>query len=157
LHWTDATGTSAAIVDRSPVEAVSLWSGVDPELREWSDYLVLTPAYRSALVEHRVPLAEHAIAYLQGSSLALDLYLWLAYRLRALRPSEAGRIVPWDALAGQLGAQFRRVGDLSRHVCGLLPDVLAVYPGARVEPHGDGLRLWPSPSPVPADRRDRRR
>lgn len=152
LHWTDADGTSAAIVDRSPVDAVVLLDGVDPELRKWREFLVLSSSYRAALIEHRVPLAENAIAYLKGSAMALDLYLWLAYRLRRVRPSESGRIVPWAAVAHQLGASFSRTRDLARQVTLVLKDVLAVYPGARVEPHPDGLRLWPSPSPVPVRR-----
>ena len=56
----------------------------------------LSDAFFEHLMEHSVPLSEEAIARLKHSSLALDLYVWLTYRLHTLRRET---IVPWHALA----------------------------------------------------------
>lgn len=149
IHWV-AGGTSAAVVDRTPVDGLTLWA--DDPLHTWRDALHLSPGFLAELREHRVPLYAGAVAHLRGSSLALDLYAWLAHRLHMLRPLRHTDI-RWSLLRAQLGADFSRDADLAAKIRVILPDVLAVYPYARVEPVAHGLRLYHSPPPVPKDRR----
>ncbi len=66
-----------------------------------------------------------------------------AYRLQ--RPL----LLRWQALAGQVGSDVTRTSHLAQRVRAVLPDVLAVYPDADVEPVHQGLRLLPSKPPVP--------
>ena len=153
IHFTDAGGTTSAVADRTPVDGLRLWADGDPCLREWHGELHLTPAFVAALLAHPVPVAHHAISYLKGSALALDLYLWLVYRLYTLRRSESGRLILWTHIAGQCGADFRRADQLGHHIRASMAEVLAVYPGARVEVEPAGVRLLTSPSAVPGARR----
>ncbi len=155
LHWTDATGTSARIVDQLPVDGMTLWHNVDPHLRDWHEALHLTQPFLEALREHGMPLADHAIRYLRGTPLGLDIYTWLAHRLPRVTKREAGRLLDWPALAQQFGAHYARPDHLGGRIRALLPDVLAVYPGARVEANSGGVRLWPSPPAVPRRERSR--
>lgn len=93
-----------------------------------------------------VPIDLRALAALT-SSLALDVYCWLTYRLSGLsRPLT----LSWPALALQFGSQTARPRDFRRRFVVALAAVLVVYPEARVRAGRDGLVLFPSPSHVPS-------
>ncbi len=148
LHWTDDEGSTKAIVERSPVDGMMLWSECDPHLRNWTGALHLTPAFLAAIRERPVPLADHALGHLRGSALGLDLYTWLAHRLCREKLAR-GRLLTWRQLGEQLGANFTRADHLGHRIRDVLPDVLAVYPGARVDTGPKGLTIYPSPPPIP--------
>jgi hypothetical protein len=51
----------------------------------------LSETFFDQLREHPVPLDEAALRQLRRGSMALDAYLWLAFRLRGLRgPTRVG-------------------------------------------------------------------
>lgn len=149
IHWTDEAGTSSAIVDQALASGMRLWSNSDPMLRDWHEELLLTKEFAEALKARRMPLADHAIAYLRGTSLGLDLYAFLAHRLPRIKPPEAGRPLAWAGLAAQFGAEYGRPDQFANRIRALLPDVCAVYPGAKVVAAKSGLCLWKSPAAVP--------
>ena len=60
------------------------------------------------LKKHPVPLEEAAIKALSNNAPALDAYLWLAYRLHALK---GDRLVTWTALKGQFGTGFSKLAQ----------------------------------------------
>jgi hypothetical protein len=37
-----------------------------------------------SLKQHPVPISENALKHISGSSLAIDVYIWLAYRLNVI-------------------------------------------------------------------------
>ena len=74
--------------------------------------------------------------------MALDLYLWLAYRLHSLRRPT---IVSWPSLHSQFGAATRLLKHFKPHFAREIEAALAAYPGARVELRDDGIQLHPSP------------
>ena len=76
----------------------------------------------------------------------LDIYLWLAYRLHSL---DGPKSVSWEALHLQFGAGTRLLKHFKPRLARDLEIAVAVYPDARVELTETGLRLWPSPPPVP--------
>lgn len=111
--------------DRRLVEGASLWFPGDPQQGVlWPSYIELSRAFFDSLLTHAVPLDEYAIRYLKGSSLALDLYVWLAHRLPRVRHTA---VVPWGALQAQFGTDFERRRDFAARVRDTLEDVLAVY------------------------------
>jgi Plasmid encoded RepA protein len=109
----------------------------------------LSEAFWRQLRDHPVPLDEAALRQLRRSSMALDIYLWLAYRLRALRGPTP---VPWPALRQQFGGggyagmftfrqQFREALELA----------LAVYPEAArrgVKVTQENLTMLPCNPPI---------
>ena len=118
----------------------------------WPSYVALSERFYADVVGRAVPVDVRAIRLLKGSSLRLDLYTWLTYRMLTLRrPTE----IPWAALALQFGSEFRQLRDFKAAAIEHLRRVLAVYP-ARVEETPRGLKLFPS-SPHVQERPSRRR
>ena len=120
------------------------------QLSLWRERIVLDEAFYDSLVEHPLPVRETAIRGLAHRSMAIDLYVWLAYRLWQLKRPKR---IPWPALYGQFGAGFTRLRAFRQHVKEPLALALAAYPEARVEVDDDaGVTLHPSPAPVPERR-----
>jgi len=97
------------------------------------------------LRQHAVPLDEAAIRHIRNSSMALDVYCWLAYRLHSLKVDKP---VSWAELTGQFGAGIRLRKHFKPAFTESLALALAVYREARVEVSPNGLILKPSPPPV---------
>jgi hypothetical protein len=107
----------------------------------------LSEAFYEGLRKHPVPIEEAAIGAISNNSMALDIYLWLAYRLHSL-----DKVTPitWAAVKTQFGASF---GQMNHFRAKFLPNLklaMAVYPHAKVEVDeaGKGLVLHPSRPPV---------
>jgi hypothetical protein len=106
----------------------------------------LSEGFFDALTRHPVPICEQAIRLLADTCMPLDLYLWRAYRLHSL---EAPKTVPWEALHLQFGAGTRQLKHFKPRLARDLEIATAVYPGAGAELGEDGLKIRPSPPPVP--------
>ena len=112
----------------------------------WQERVRLDEGFYQSLIEHPLPLREAAIRKISNRSMAIDLYIWLAYRLHVLR---APLFITWPALHGQFGEGYKEVRFFRRDVLPSLRLALAVYPEARVEiDEKKGLSLFPSPPPV---------
>ena len=78
----------------------------------WQERVLLNEEFYRALREHPVPLSETALRAIGPRSMVIDVYIWLAYRLHALkRDVEVG----WPALHGQFGSGFERIRGFRRH------------------------------------------
>lgn len=120
------------------------------QLSLWRERVVLDEAFYNSLVEHPLPVREAAIRGLAHRSMAIDIYVWLAYRLWQLKRAKR---VPWPAFYAQFGAGFTRLRAFRQHVREPLGLALSAYPEARVEVDDEaGLTLHPSPAPVPERR-----
>jgi hypothetical protein len=79
--------------------------------------------------------------------MALDVYVWLFYRLHSLR---APRPISWKALHAQFGRGITRMDHFKQHFREVLELALTVYPDADVAVDGTtGIILKPSRPPVP--------
>ena len=107
----------------------------------WQDKVRLDDGFWRSLREHPVPVREEAIRAIGTRSLAIDVYIWLAYRLHSLNALTS---VSWPAIYGQFGAGFGLLKHLKRPFTEALGIALAVYPEARVDISRDGLILHPS-------------
>jgi hypothetical protein len=114
--------------------------------RLWEDEVVLGEHFHQQLTAHPVPILEQALREINNNSVAIDIYIWLAYRLHSLQKGPT--LARWPALAAQFGSSYLRVRDFKRFFKGPLRLALAVYPDARVEIREEGLALWPSKPPV---------
>lgn len=123
-------------------DAISL-SGVvdDDQPTLWQDRVRLDQGFWRSLREHPVPVREEAIKAIGARSLAIDVYIWLAYRLHALPKST---MVSWPAIHSQFGAGFRLVRQIKPTFLEALTLALAVYPEARVNSEKEGITLHPS-------------
>ncbi len=95
-----------------------------------------------------MPLEERALRHIRSSSLAIDPYAWLAFRLRSLKKPTP---ISWAALHGQFGRGYSQRAAFKRAFRKALGDALAVYPEAAnggVEETADGLVLRQVRPPV---------
>lgn len=115
----------------------------------WPGVVRLSDEYYRTLKEHAVPLDIRALAELMGSSLALDIYYWLAQRLYRIE----GRplVLHWKALKEQFGQEYTGANaekDFKTKFTTAFNQVLLAYPTARAKRVTGGLLLAASPPPV---------
>jgi hypothetical protein len=117
------------------------------QLPLWQERVRLDEGFYQSLIEHPLPLREAAIRQISSRSMAIDLYVWLAYRLHVLTgPVEVG----WPALRRQFGEAYKELRFFRRDILPSLKLALAVYPEARVDvDEKTGLTLHSSSPPVP--------
>jgi hypothetical protein len=128
-------------------DAISL-SGLMDEAQPtlWQDKVRLDEGFWASLRAHPVPVREEAIKAIGSRSLAIDVYVWLAYRLHSLtKPTP----LSWPAIHGQFGGGFQAIRHLKPVLLDALRLALAVYPEAQVDVFPEGLVLHPSPPAVP--------
>lgn len=125
----------AITVNSNIVSAFDLWFPKDARQRVlWPSTVSLSLDYFQSLMSQAVPVDETHIGALSHSSLALDIYSWLAQRLHRI-PVERPQTVSWLALHAQFGQgynpehirKFRQVFRVA------LKEVLMVYKAARVD------------------------
>ena len=140
-------------VKAPPIRRFEAWTVDDGEQQAlWPCELDLALDFYESLREHAVPVDSRAYLALSHSSMAMDLYSWLAHRLYRL---EAPLELPWATLLQQFGGYIDAL-ECRKEIIRRLPEVLAVYPAAKLEiergrrgQKGGVLRLFPSPPPVP--------
>jgi hypothetical protein len=129
---------------RDAITFASVYDRDQPTL--WQDRVRLDPSFWLSLQQHPVPVREEAISAIGTRSLAIDVYIWLAYRLHALTKSTP---IGWGAVHAQFGAGFRLIRQIKPTFLEALNLALAVYPEAQVDADKQGLVLHPSPPAVP--------
>src|SRR5215204_1907418 len=91
--------------------AISLTDiGEQPSL--WQEQVLLNEEFFRALREHPVPLSETALRAIGPRSMVIDTYIWLAYRLHALKRDLE---ISWPALYAQFGAGYGQIRFFRRH------------------------------------------
>ena len=123
----------------------------NPDDHEKLSYIRLGSGFYKEILKSSVPINKWAIQALSHSSMAIDIYVWLTYRMSTLERFTA---VSWVDLKRQLGADFpdTKCGRKNFRVAFMkhLKEVLFVYPEAKVKVADGKLVLLPSPPHVPA-------
>lgn len=105
----------------------------------------LSEGYFEQLKKHPLPVEEAAIKQISNNSMAIDVYIWLAYRLHVLqKPTH----VTWLALYDQFGSGFSRIDNFRTRFRDSLALAMAVYPSATLDVRQSGLLLHPSKPPA---------
>jgi len=104
----------------------------------WQDRVLLNEEFYRALREHPVPVSESALRAIGPRSMAIDIYIWLAYRLHAVRRDVE---VGWPALHSQFGSGFQLIRKFRSHFIECLELAVAAYPDAQVSIGERGLVL----------------
>ncbi len=138
----------AVQVNTQFVSAFDLWFPKQADQRVlWPSTVRLSQEYFQSLGQHAVPLDARAVAALASSSMALDVYVWLAQRLHRV-PAGKPQFVDWNSLHEQFGQGYDRIRDFRRRFLQTLHHVGAAYPTARIAADDRGLLLEQSPPPV---------
>jgi hypothetical protein len=115
------------------------------QLSLWREMVRLDEGFYQSLIDHPMPVQEAAIRQIGSRSMAIDVYIWLAYRLHRL---EKPTPITWAALYQQFGAGFTLIRQFRARFRETLALALAAYPDAQVSEETTGLLLYPSPPPV---------
>lgn len=121
--------------------AITLTDVASDQPSLWQEKVLLNEEFYRALRNHPVPLSEIALRAIGPRSLVLDIYIWLAYRLHALKNDAE---VSWPSLFAQFGAGYGRLRDFRAGFIGGIELALAVYPEAQVSMGERGITLRPS-------------
>ena len=105
----------------------------------------LSNTFFEQLKKHPVPIWEPALKYIANQSMAIDVYLWLTYRLHVLTQATP---ITWHALHGQFGAGYKRLDHFRHHFTSAVKSATLVYPDAKVDIGHQGLILHPSRPPI---------
>src|ERR1700688_2899058 len=90
-------------VNTQIVTALDLWYPEEPSQKVlWPSPVRLSSDFFASLGRHAVPLDNRAIRGIAHSSLALDIYTWLAQRMHRI-PAERPQFIPWTGLYDQFG------------------------------------------------------
>ena len=142
----DAQGGGELRHNGAFVENALQFSDATPEQGElWHETVELNDRFFRAMKQHPVPLLDAALCQLSGKSMALDIYIWLAYRLHKLERQTA---ISWPALYGQFGVGFKALKHFKPEFSKNLKLALAAYPDARVTVPEEGIVLLPSHAPI---------
>lgn len=131
-------------------QAYELWWDYDETEGQqalWGNNVRLSSAFVQSILVAKIPTDMRALKLLseRGGPLAMDIYLWLSYRLFvARRPT----LVPWEALQSQFGSQTGRLRKFKELFTSKLILISLVYPEAVFDETDKGLMLYPSPSPL---------
>jgi replication initiator protein len=140
----------AVQVNTQFVSAFDLWFPRQADQRVlWPSTVRLSEEYFQSLGQHAVPLDHRAVAALASSSMALDIYAWLAQRLHHV-PAGKPQFIAWSLMYEQFGQGFARIRDFRRKFLQTLHQVGSAYPAARLSADDNGLTLSHSPPPVPS-------
>lgn len=131
-------------------DKVDWWTPQNPEeAGQWQSSLLLSEPFFKECIEHVLPFDMRAVRGLRQSPLALDIYVWLTYRMSYLSKRTT---IPWVALAGQFGSGYamteQGLRDFKRAFLRELKHVLVIYPKAKVSDGVNGLVMYPSPPHV---------
>jgi hypothetical protein len=122
------------------------WDAKRPTQRGlWQSSVVLSREFYESATTSPIPVDKRVLAALRRSPMALDIAVWLPYRLSYL---ERATEIPWQLLELQFGAGYADTRQFKRRFLDQLRKVVALLPDANVEEGERGLWLKPSPKLV---------
>jgi hypothetical protein len=123
------------------------WDPKRPDQRGlFSNRVKLSEMFFKELLDSPVILNRNALKALPRSPMAIDIFVWLSYRMSYLHTKTT---ISWPMLQAQFGAEYKETRDFKANFLKRLKEVLAIYTAARVEVSETGLVLKPSSTFVP--------
>lgn len=144
-------GDKSYTYDGRPINRFEAWlNNSDEQGALWPGVIAFSEEYYRTLQDHAVPLDVRALGALQGSALAMDVYVMLAERLHRI----AGKpvLLYWRNIRDQFGQEYQGKDadkDFKKKFLPALQKALAVYPEAQVKQVNGGIVMLPSPPPIP--------
>ena len=109
----------------------------------------VSPEFYKELIDHPVPFDLRAYRALSKSPMAMDIYVWLSYRMWRVHKKTA---ISWRSLQKQIGADYPRTKqgrqDFRRNFLNALKKVKVLYPAAKTCTIPGYLVLIPSSSHI---------
>jgi hypothetical protein len=121
------------------------WDDKQPDqktlLKNW---IHLGDDFFKAITNAPVPVDMRILKALKRSPLALDLYVWATYTAYQTQKTEQSRIISWELLHEQFGAEYKNVDEFARKAWNALRKIQAVYPELNVERLRGCIKVLPS-------------
>jgi hypothetical protein len=150
----DQRETQKSYVDMQIAPRGVLWW--DPKKTQqdnlWDSWVELGEDFYDAVTAASVPVDLRALRALKRSPLALDLYAWLTYTTFTVSQKHASRMVPWQGLHAQKGAEYVEIRQFRAKVLATLKKIRLVYPALKVEGTSEGLVIHPSATAIASAR-----
>ena len=159
LENVEVDGAVRKGIDRMPMSSkIRIWW--HPKSRDqeglFESYVLLGEEFFASILAHPVPIDWTTVNQLRRSSLALDLYFWITYRMHTMRGTRV--IVPlWGpgSLAQQVGANYaldtaKHRKDFRHKIAEALAKVHSHYPAAKIELEDGNVTLLKSAAHVAA-------
>ncbi|MCL2311593.1 MAG: replication protein RepA [Firmicutes bacterium] len=111
--------------------------------------VVLDELFFNEIIKYPIPVDKEALNVLMSSSLALDIYFWLTYKMSYIREETE---ISFASLKSQFGFNYGDTKhgryEFRRKFMAQLRFVLSLYNTAKVTINDDGICLYPSPTHV---------
>lgn len=126
------------------------WDAPDPgQMALWQSKVFLSEPFFREITDRPFPVDMRALMELKQSPMALDVYMWLTYRMSYLKKPT---LIPWLSLRNQFGAGYaltpKGLKNFRAKFLTALKAVNAVYPVNVASAEG-GLLLSPGRTHVP--------
>lgn len=112
----------------------------------WETELILNQDFYDEIIQSPIPIDIRAIKALKNSSLAIDIYCWLTYRMFTLRKPNI--LISWDGLFLQFGSSYTSDSKgkyaFKKNFITQLKKVGTVYSSLNAHFEEKGLRLYKS-------------
>jgi hypothetical protein len=107
------------------------WDPLKPEQQSfWESRIVLSEQFFKVLKSAPVPLDWRILKALKQSPMALDLYMWLSYRMFSLKKPQK---ITWKTLALQFGSDYKSVRHFRAKVRDCIPKIKAMWQELNIE------------------------
>ena len=146
-------GEHARQINTQIADAIDFWLEKDRRQRTlWQPVMRVSEPYAEAVREHCVPHDMRALIGLYENTRAMDIYVWLSYRLPRV-PERRDALPPLRRPQARSSArasrELRKFRQLFKPCAPGSARVVSRRTGRHREP--EGIRLFHSPSPVPID------
>lgn len=148
MDFTFGNDKRGAVVNQRLVEGFEYAGEQDSRTRQnlrLVERVILSESFYTELCRHPVLVDRTALKDLTTSPMAMDIYLWLAFRLHSLEKETS---IGWERLWRQFGPNVGLLRNFKTQFEGPLYLALSAYGQARVRVTDRGLMLEPSPAPI---------
>ena len=119
-----------------------LWWKPSDDLTLKGGFLRISEQFFLEINRSAFPIDMRAVKELRRSPMALDIYMWITYRVYGLgKPC----LIPWEQLSQQFGSDYSKLWHFEKAFTKYLERVKTVYPDLKAYGvSGRGLYLYPS-------------
>ena len=116
ISFEDTRETHIRYLDMQVAPKAELWWDASRTQQDnlWDSWIELGESFYEAVITSSVPVDLRALRALKRSPLALDLYSWLTYTTFVASRSRKDRLVPWEGLHGQMGAEYAELSGFQK-------------------------------------------
>jgi hypothetical protein len=116
---------------------------------QWRSAIDLSPGFFKLVKEAPVPIDLGILKRIQKSPLAIDVYVWLSYRIFQLNTGSAARAnISWSSFEAQMGSEYGQLRDFRVHVAKVINGIAQAGWRVRVGMDEKRLFLWRQPTSV---------